>query len=139
MGFRLGMPSDEVLGKLGKNVDLNTVRVISGKKILNDTISFPSCGQQFRRSVGFDADHRLSAIGLTHRTDSIQCEAIKTCVLEYLEEKFGSPAIDTADTVVVYTWKFDKAIITLDAKDYNERDWFVQVYYFERRKYDLSN
>lgn len=139
MGFRLGMPAEEVVKKLERNVDLGSLRVISGKKILNDTILFPSCDQPFRRSVGFDAEHKLSAIGLTHRTDSVKCEELKECALSYLTREYGSPAIDTADTVVVYSWKFDEAIITLDAKDYNERDWFVQVYYFERRKYDLTN
>ena len=138
MGFRLGMPSSEVLPILGRTVDLDKTPLISGKKILNDTIPFPECNKPFRRSVGFNSDHKLTAVGLTHKSDSANAAQLGECVLGYLSTEFGTPIEEMPDSITVYTWKFKDALITMDIKPYNERDWIVLVYYFERRKLDLN-
>jgi hypothetical protein len=131
MGLRLGMPASEAFEVTGRDVDLSSFPVISGKRIVNDTIPIGDCGAYFRRSIAFDTLQRLKVVGLTHRTHPAKVEAVKECVLNWLTKEYGDPEIDslTNDTVDMYVWRSADAMITMDSRPYNERHSFVLVYY----------
>lgn len=134
MGLRLGMSASDAFKITGKHVDLASYKVIGGKKIVNDTIALGDCGAYFRRSIAFDTLQRLKVVGLTYRDNPVDIEDVRTCTLNWLEKKYGTPEIDslTNDTVDTYIWRAEDAMITMDSRPYNERHSFVLVYFFRR-------
>jgi hypothetical protein len=134
MGLRLGMSANDAFRITGKSVDLSTYKVISGKRIVNDTIAIAECGARFRRSIAFDSLQKLKVVGLTYRSDSAKIAKVKDCTYEWLVGQYGKPEIDsvTEDTVDMYIWRAADAVITMDARPYNERHSFVLVYFYRR-------
>ena len=134
MGLRLGMSANDAFRITGKSVDLSTYKVISGKRIVNDTIALADCGASFRRSIAFDSSQKLKVIGLTYRSDSARIAKVKDCTFDWLVAQYGKPEIDstTEDTVDTYVWQAADAVITMDSRPYNERHSFVLVYFFRR-------
>ncbi len=134
MGLRLGMSANEAFEVTGKFVDLSRLKVIGGKRIVNDTVGLPDCGAAFRRSIAFDSLQKLKVVGLTYRSDSATIVDVKECTLGWLQDHYGRPEIDstTNDTVNTYIWRAADAMITMDTRPYNERHSFVLVYFFRR-------
>lgn len=132
--MRIGMSAKEAFKITGRSVDLSTYKVIGGKRIVNDTIELSNCGVRFRRSMAFDSSQRLKVVGLTYRSDSTENVRVRNCTLGWLQATYGRPEIDsiTNDTVDTYIWRADDAMITMDARPYNERHSFVLVYFFRR-------
>jgi hypothetical protein len=134
MGLRLGMSANDAFRITGMSVDLSTYKVISGKRIVNDTIALADCGASFRRSIAFDSLQKLKVVGLTYRSDSSRIARVRDCTYDWLVGQYGSPVIDstTEDTVDTYMWQAADAVITMDARPYNERHSFVLVYFYRR-------
>lgn len=132
MGLKLGMSPNETFEITGREVDISRYPVISGKRIVSDTIPIGECSAYFRRSIAFDTLQRLKVIGLTHRTHPAKVEAVKACMLKWLTADYGEPEIDslTNDTVDMYVWRTADAVVTMDSRPYNERHSFVLVYFY---------
>lgn len=136
IGVVIGERAEQVLWKTGKTINLESIPLSGSKRILNDTIPIGACSAPFRRSLGFDKQSVLSAIGLTHKTNSRLVDSVATCAFEWVSHTYGPPsAVLTKDSVQVYEWMLaEGAVITLEAKAYNERDHFVLIYYYRKEQ-----
>ncbi|HET6401166.1 MAG TPA: hypothetical protein VFH95_07175 [Candidatus Kapabacteria bacterium] len=137
LGFRLGMRASAALRHEGKKTDvLDRLKSHSGQRVISDTIPLTSCKLPMRRSLGFDSTGTLTAVGITYKTTPDRIQDARDCAYKWLSNMYG-PATDEAirDSTKQEVWKFGPAQLTLEARGYNARDYFVLIYYY---KGDLS-
>jgi hypothetical protein len=136
MGMTLGESADQVLWKSGRSLALESVPLVGNKRIINDTVPVGPCGSLFRRSLGFSKENTLTVVGLTHKTTFASLDSVASCAMDWIQSSFGpSTEVLTKDSVVMHEWSTrEGAVITLEAKAYNERDHFVLIYYYRRDK-----
>src|SRR5665213_365430 len=132
LGFRLGMKAAAALRHEGKDPRaLNRVKVHAGQRVISDTMALASCKMPMRRSLGFDSAGLLTAVGLTYQTTPELVSTARDCAYHWLSKLYG-PATETVrDSTKQEVWKFGPAQITLEARGYNARDYFVLIYYYK--------
>lgn len=134
-GLEIGMSTSEALRATDRNLDISTIPFSGSKRILNDTVLFSECGLPFRRSLGFNKEDKLVAVGLTYKTLPHEVGSAQECALAHLTTEYGAPhATQVIDSVLVHEWDFGGTLMTLEAKAYNERDHFVLVYFYRKEQ-----
>ena len=128
--------ADQVLWKSGASLAIESIPLVGNKRIINDTVPIGACGSLFRRSIGFSRENTLAVVGLTHKTTSAGIDSVAACAKDWLQSSYGSATqAFTKDSVLTHEWKTrEGAVITLEAKAYNERDHFVLIYYYRREE-----
>ncbi len=134
LGFRLGMRAAAALRHEGKNPDIfERVKSHSGQRVISDTIPLTSCKLPMRRSLGFDSTGSLTAVGLIYKTTPERINAARACAYRWLSNIYGPATGETIrDSTKQNVWKLGPAQITLEARGYNARDYFVLIYYYKR-------
>lgn len=135
-GVQLGMPADAALKKLKRPSNfLASLPWIAGKRIVVDTMKLTDCALEMRRSVGFDSTNAVAVIGLTHKTTPDQVDSTQKCALRWLRGLFGTPtSVEQDDASKIYVWADATSKLTLEAKGYNEHDFFLLIYWFFQKK-----
>ncbi len=133
MGLQLGMPAREALKLTGRAPDVLTqVRVRDGKRIITDTVPLTFCKLPMRRSLGFDSLGTLTAIGITYKTTPDKIKSARDCAFQWLTSMFGSSDEEQIhDNTKQEIWHLGAAQLTMEAKGYNENDYFVLIYYYK--------
>jgi hypothetical protein len=129
--LHLGMPAQEVLALTGHSVSELAARpIVSGRRILNDTVAWTACNLPVRRSLAFDTLERLDVIGITYRTRPEHTRELTQCMLGTLEDEYGKQSCDSLGMSVVHRWVVDASTIEFEAKAYNDQDTFLMVYMY---------
>jgi hypothetical protein len=131
-GLSIGMSSHEALAKLRKPIDaLEHIKAHGGQRVLTDTCPLTFCKLAIRRSLGFDTTDRLKGIGLTYKTTEDDIKEARDCAFTWLSNTYGPPsAEESVGGNTKEVWHLGKARLTLEAKNYNPRDYFVLIYYY---------
>jgi hypothetical protein len=134
MGFRIGMKAATALRHEGKSPNLlDHLKSHSGQRVVSDTVPLTFCKLPMRRSLGFDSTGLLSAVGLTYKTNSDSIKAARDCAYEWLSNTYGPASEEVIrDSTRQDVWKLGPSEITLEAKGYNARDYFVLIYYYKQ-------
>jgi hypothetical protein len=133
MGFRIGMKAPEALRQEGKNPnELKHVKSHYGQRVISDTVPVTGCKLPMLRSLGFDSAGTLTAVGLTYKTTPEHIQSAHDCAREWLVATYGTPTGEALrDSTKQEVWKLGTAQITLEAKSYNPKDYFVLIYYYD--------
>jgi hypothetical protein len=132
MGFRLGMKASVALRHEGKNPKaLDRIKPHLGQRVISDTVPVTACKLPMRRSLGFDSASMLTAVGLTYKTTPEHITDARDCAHQWLVAAYGAPTGEAMrDSTKQEVWTLGPARITLEAKAYNARDYFVLMYYY---------
>ena len=133
LGFHLGMKAPAALRQEGKNPGaLEHVKAHSGQRVISDTVPVTDCKLTMRRSLGFDSAGMLTAVGLTYKTTPDRIKEARDCAYQWLSNTYGHSTDEAVrDSTKQVVWKLGSAQITLEAKGYNEKDFFVLIYYYK--------
>lgn len=134
MGFRLGMKAAAALRHEGKNANaFDRMKTHSGQRVFSDTVPLTFCKLPMRRSLGFDSTGLLTAVGLSYKTTPDSIKETRDCAYEWLSDTYGPASEEVIrDSTRQDVWKLGPAEITLEAKGYNVRDYFVLIYYYKQ-------
>ncbi len=132
LDLKIGMDGERALSILQRPMDLLTnAPLIAGKRIINDTLAFGNCNIPMRRSIALDSGNMLRVVGLTYRGTSEDISGKEACALSWLTNKYGPPTgTDTLAEVPIYKWVMGSTQLTLETKGYNEKDFFILIYYY---------
>ncbi len=135
LGLRVGVKATSALPIIGKKPDaLERVKPHSGQRVITDTLTVSDCELRMKRSLGFDSTGTLTAIGLTYKTIPDRSTDARDCAFQWLKKTYGPPTSETEDIVKQEVWQYDGVKLTLEAKQYNEHDVFVLIYYYKADK-----